>query len=69
MNTNGARTKEWVGHSDRDGSHVQNMVKYQLVIHGESNQFLSSIQDQSVGVPTNLRKNQSDIENPNRASQ
>jgi hypothetical protein len=45
------------------------MVKYQLVIHGESNQSLSSIQDQSVGVPTNLRKNQSDIENPNRASQ
>ena len=46
MNTNGVRTKGWVGHSDRDGSLVQNMVKYQLVTHGESDEPLSSIQDQ-----------------------
>ena len=46
MNTNGVRTKGWVGHSDRDGSLVQNMVKYQLVTHGESDESLGSIQDQ-----------------------
>jgi len=45
------------------------MVKYRSVIHGESDESLSSIQDQSVGIPTNLGKNQSDIENSNRASQ
>jgi hypothetical protein len=46
MNMNGARTKGWVGHSDRDGSHVQNMVKYRLVTHEESDEFLRSIQGQ-----------------------
>ncbi|MBP1923854.1 hypothetical protein J2751_002899 [Halorubrum alkaliphilum] len=46
MNMNGARTKGWVGHLDRDGSHVQNMVKYRLVTHEESDEFLRSIQGQ-----------------------
>jgi len=46
MNTNGVRTKRWVVHSDQDGSLVQNMVKYQLVTHEESDESLGSIQDQ-----------------------
>jgi hypothetical protein len=52
MNTNEARTKEWVRHLDRDGSHAQSMVKFRLVIHGVSEEHLGSKPYQSIRVPS-----------------